>query len=318
MKTVGIYIETQEGQVKKTSLELATLARRAGRDSIGILFEDDAAEAAKMLGLYGVKRVFHITGDAVADYNPDVFARHMDDVIRDQGIEDFLAAFSDRGKDLMPRLAARLKAPLAVDCLDIDLDSSEAVQAIYSGKVNARFRLSGDVRLYAIRPNTVTAESGATGAAEVITVPASVSDTRVDVREVVRNVSERVDLTEAQIVVSGGYGMGSAESFRILEDLADVLDAAVGASRRAVDEGLAPYPMQVGQTGKVVNPELYVACGISGAIQHLAGMKSAKTIVAVNKDAEAPILKKAHYGIVGDLFEVVPLLTEEFRKAIHK
>lgn len=318
MSAVGIYIETQEGEVKKTSYELATLARRAEREIVGILFESDAVRAAQMLGPYGVKRIFHLTGDAVADYNPDIYAGHIADVIRDQGIGDLLAPYSDRGRDLMPRLAALLEAPLAVDCLEVDLDSKEAVQAIYSGKVNARLRLSGKVRLYALRPNAVATEKCGESVAEVTEVKVSEPDTRVEVREVVESVSDRVDLAEAQIVVSGGYGMGSAENFRILEELADVLDAAVGASRRAVDEGLAPYPMQVGQTGKVVNPELYVACGISGAIQHLAGMKSAKTIVAVNKDPDAPILKKAHYGIVGDLFEIVPMLTEEFKKTLSK
>lgn len=318
MKPVGIYIERPEDQIKKTSLELATLARQAGRETVGVLFGGDAAAASELLGPYGVKEIFHITGSDVDQYNPDIYAHHMARIVEEQGIEDFLAAFSERGKDLLPRLAALLESPLAVDCLEVDLEKKEAVQAIYSGKVNVRYTLTGDIRLYALRPNAVAAQKGEGVKAEVTEVTASETDTFVDVREVVRSISRRVDLAEAQVVVSGGYGMGSADNFRILEELADVLDAAVGASRRAVDEGLAPYPMQVGQTGKVVNPELYVACGISGAIQHFAGMKSAKTIVAINKDADAPILKKAHYGIVGDLFEIVPLLTEEFKRTLHK
>lgn len=317
MNPTGIYIETQNGEVKQTNRELATLARQAGREAVGVLFGGDAQAAAKALGPYGMVRILHVTGESVADYHPEVYAEHLARVIREQGFADFLGADTARGKDLLPRVAARLDAPLASDCIAVDLETGEAVKPMYSGKVNARLKLNGDVRLYALRPNAVPAQETDAADAQITPVDATAHTTRAEIREIVQSVSKKIDLTEAQAIVSGGYGVGSAENFRVLRELADVLGAAVGASRRAVDEGLAPYEMQVGQTGKVVNPQLYIACGISGAVQHFAGMKSSRVIVAINKDPEAPIFKKAHYGIVGDLFEVVPHLTEELRKVLE-
>ena len=318
MSAVGIYIETLDGEVKSTNGELATLVRKAGREAVGILIGGDAGAAAHKLGAYGVARVLHVAGEPVEDFHPEVFAMQLATVVRDENLTDIVATNSAQGKDLMPRVAAKLDAPLASDCVAIDIDAQEAIQPVYSGKVNARLKLHGDMRLYAVRPNAIAAETCNGGVAEVTMMLATQESTRTEIREVAESVVKQVDLTEAQAIVSGGYGVGSAEDFQVLRDLADVLGAAVGASRRAVDEGMAPYEMQVGQTGKVVNPQLYIACGISGAVQHFAGMKSSKVIVAINKDPDALIFKKAHYGIVGDLFEVVPLLTKEFQQAFGK
>lgn len=318
MNPIGIYLETQDGEVKPTNRELATLAKQAGREAVGVLFGGEAQEAAEALGPFGLTDIVHVTGEPVAGYHPEIYADHLARVIREQGFTDFLGADTGRGKDLLPRVAARLDSPLATDCIAVNIEKAEAVKPIYSGKVNARLKLNGDIRLYTIRPNSVPAEQSSGDAARVTSVSAAAQTTLAEIREIAQSVSEKVELTEAQIIVSGGYGMGSSENFKVLEELADVLGAAVGASRRAVDEGLAPYEMQVGQTGKVVNPQLYIACGISGAVQHFAGMKSSKVIVAINKDPDAPIFKKAHYGIVGNLFEVVPMLTNEFKKILGK
>ncbi len=317
MRTTGIYLETREGEVKQTARELATLARQAGRKGVGVLFGDEPGPAAESLGPFGIEEILHVSGAGTADYHPALRAEQLARVIRAEGFADFLACDSAQGKDLLPRVAARLDAPLAADCVAIDLEGGEALKPLYSGKVNARIRLDGDVRLYALRPNVVRPEAGKGEAAAVREIEAEDSSTQIEIREVAESVCRAVDLTEAQVIVAGGYGVGKAENFEVLEELADRLGGAVAASRRAVDEGMAPYHMQVGQTGKVVNPQLYIACGISGAVQHFAGMKSSRVIVAINKDPEAPIFQMAHYGIVGDLFEVVPRLTAAFDEALE-
>jgi electron transfer flavoprotein alpha subunit len=283
-----------------------------------VLIGGEARRAAEVLGRYGLSEILHVTGEPVAGYHPEVYAEHLARLIREQGFANFLGADTARGKDLLPRVAARLEAALASDCIAIDLEAGEVVKPMYSGKVNARLKLNGEFRLYALRPNAVPAQESDATDVQIVPVDAAARTTLAEIREIVESVSKKIDLTEAQAIVSGGYGVGSAENFQVLQELADVLGAAVGASRRAVDEGLVPYEMQVGQTGKVVNPQLYIACGISGAIQHFAGMKTSRVIVAINKDPEAPIFKKSHYGIVGDLFEVVPCLTEELRKRLGK
>jgi len=314
MSKIGIYCETQNGNPKSATRELVTLARQSSREVVGALFHGDAQATSEALSPFGLDRIVHIQGEPVANYHPEVYAEHLAGVIDEQAITDFIAIDTGQAKDLLPRLAAHLAAPLATDCVGVDLEAGEAIKPMYSGKANARLRLHGDIRLYTLRPNSVVAEPTGGGAAPISTFDAAAHTTRAEIRDIAQSISGKMELTEAPIIVSGGYGMGSAENFQVLEALADVLGAAVGASRRAVDEGLAPYELQVGQTGKVVNPQLYIACGISGAVQHFAGMKSAKTIVAINKDPDAPIFQKAHYGIVGDLFQVVPILTEEFRR----
>ena len=222
------------------------------------------------------------------------------------------------GKDLAPRVAAKLGVGLASDCTKVEVEGGKlvATRPIYSGKCYVKVEFAGSPAMAAIRPNTypVAAEGG--GSAEVANVDPGVSAPKAKVTKVVKSGEGKIELTEAEKIVSGGRGMKDKANFKILEDLAAVIGAAVGASRAAVDSGYAPVEIQVGQTGKVVNPTLYMAFGISGAIQHLAGMRTSKVIVAVNKDPEAPIFQKADYGIVDDLFKVVPVMTEEFKKLL--
>ena len=325
MSPLGVYIELKDGKVKKTALELLTLAHQAGREAVAVLFANDPGACADDLAAYGAARIVHVTGLNGQQPSPETLADSLAKVITDEALGDFIAIHSAAGKDLLPRVAARLEAPLASDCTGVDFDTATATRPMYAGKVIAQVKLTGANRLYTLRPNTITPEPAAQASSPQVQAVAAeaagafgVGADLSAVKEVVKGVAGRIDLTEAEIIISGGRGMKSKENFALLEQAADVLGAAVGASRAAVDAEYATQDMQVGQTGKTVNPVLYIACGISGAIQHFAGMKTSKVIVAINKDPEAPIFAKADFGIVGDLFEVLPVLTEELRKVINK
>jgi len=316
MSSLGVYIELKEGKVKKTNLELLTLAHQNGRAATAVIFAEEVNGYVEELGAYGVNQIIQVTGLDEAAW-VGARAQKLAEIIKEQGLSDFVGTHSAHGKDMMPRVAARLEAPLATDCIGIDFEQGVATKPIYAGKVIAQVKLTGEPRLFTLRPNTITPEKAATATTpEVKTVTATVGTPLSQIKEIVKGVAGRIDLTEAQIIVSGGRGMKDKDNFKMLEEMADCLGAALGASRAAVDSGYATQDMQVGQTGKTVNPVLYIACGISGAIQHFAGMKTSKVIVAVNKDPEAPIFKKADFGIVGDLFEVVPVLTEELKKVM--
>jgi electron transfer flavoprotein alpha subunit len=250
-------------------------------------------------------------------YQPDRYAATLAAIIEEFKLDALLGTFSAQGKDLFPRLAAKAKAGLVSDCLAVDLEKRRAIKPVYSGKLLAEYQVGSQRALFTVRPNVIPVEAAvAAGAQERKSVALDMSEPKTHIASVIQSASQRVDLTEAEIIVSGGRAMKAKENFAILEDLAQTLNAGVGASRAAVDAGFATSDMQVGQTGKVVNPKLYIACGISGAIQHFVGMKTSKVIVAINKDPEAPIFKKADYGIVGDLFTVVPLLKEELKKSL--
>jgi len=317
MSSLGVYIELKEGHLKKTNLELLTVAQKSGRDVTAVVFTDDPGACADELATYGADKIVHISGLNESSARPETMAAELANAIKDQGITDVIGTHSAFGKDFLPRVAAQLEAPLATDCTGIDFAGGIATKPIYAGKVTAQVKLTGPIKLFSLRPNTVTPQAAAAKTTpEIINVAAKAQTPLSQIKEIVKGVAGRIDLTEAEIIVSGGRGMKNQENFKILDEMADILGAAVGASRAAVDAEYATQDMQVGQTGKTVNPVLYIACGISGAIQHFAGMKTSKVIVAVNKDPEAPIFKKADFGIVGDLFEVIPVLTEELKKII--
>ncbi len=314
MANIGLYIELKNGIFKKANRELLSLAAKGGHNVHAVIFCADAQPY--MEELKGAQTVVQVQGADLA-YQPDRYAATLAAIIGEFKLDVFLGAFSAQGKDLFPRLAAKAKAGLVSDCLAVDLEKRQAVKPVYSGKLLAEYRVSGPLALFTVRPNVIPVEPAIVGSAPVLKAMAlDMAELRTRIVEVIQSASQRVDLTEAEIIVSGGRAMKAKENFAVLEDLAKVLNAGVGASRAAVDAGFASSDMQVGQTGKVVNPKLYIACGISGAIQHFVGMKTSKVIVAVNKDPEAPIFKKADYGIVGDLFTVVPLLKEEIKKAL--
>ena len=322
MGNILVIGEHAEGKLKKVTLELATkaseLAAKLGGEVDTVLVGHGIENPAE-LGSYGVKKVYVVDTAKLEKYNTEGVAKVIQDLVDEVKPSVILGTASPMGRDLLPRVAARLDAGLASDCTELDIQDGKlvATRPIYSGKAVVDVKFESSIQLATTRPNSFVAkvvQQG--GAAEVVKKDIDPGNLRAVMKEIVKGKSNKVDLTEAGIIVSGGRAMKNAENFKILQELADVIGATVGASRAAVDSGYAPHDMQVGQTGKVVNPNLYIACGISGAIQHLAGMRTSKVIVAINKDPEAPIFTKADYGIVGDLFQIVPLLTQEFKKTL--
>jgi len=321
MATALIYAEHKDGKIKKVTHELIAEAARAGAEPVAFIAGTGVEALAKDLGSMGAKRVIMAQGDTVKFYSNEAYGKLFVDAVKSVNPAFILMGATAQGKDLAPRVAAMLGVGLASDCttLKIEGDKLKATRPIYSGKALADVEFVGNGPQFAtIRPNALSVGPVQDGnQAAVTAIPLDLGALKSAVKDVVKGASAKLDVTEANIVVSGGRAMKNSENFAILEKLSEVLpNSAVGASRAAVDAGYRAHSYQVGQTGKVVSPTLYIACGISGAIQHLAGMRTSKVIVAINKDPEAPIFQVADYGIVGDLFEVVPLLTEEFKKVL--
>ena len=306
----------QEGFRKITYEALSAgkrLAGDLGGKLIAAVLGAGVSEAAEELKTYGADRIIVADDPALAPFVTETHARVLADVIAQTSPQIMVLGATTQGRDLSARLSARLNAPLATDCVKLRIENQAllATRPMYGGKILADVALNGTPQMVAIRPKAMAIE---TSAGEGTVESISVNINAPVVKVISENLaSGKVELTEADVVITGGKGMGG-EDFSLLEELADLLNGAVGASRSAVDEGWRSSADQVGQTGKVVSPNLYVASGVSGAIQHLAGMSSSKIIVAINKDPEAPIFQKADYGIVGDLFEVVPVLAAEIRK----
>jgi len=324
-KGIWVIAEQRDGKLKKVTLEMLSkakeMAQQGGDEVTALLLGSKVEGLAADLGNYGADKVQVYEADSLKDYTTDAYTKVIADAIKEGEPAIVLGAATATGKDLLPRVATRLGTGLAGDCIDLKIDGGKlmATRPIYAGKCIVEAGVESDPQMASVRPNVLAVgEVDTSKQAEVIKKDVNVSDAdlKAVLKEIVKGASEQVGLTEAVIIVSGGRAMKSEENFKILWDLADALGtgSTVGASRAAVDSGYAGHSMQVGQTGKVVNPNLYIACGISGAIQHLAGMRTSKVIVAINKDPEAPIFQKADYGIVGDLFKVVPLLTEEVKK----
>jgi electron transfer flavoprotein alpha subunit len=315
---VLVVAEQADGTFRKIAYEAVSEGRRLA-DTLGetvsaVVLGSGIEGIAGELGKYGADKILVGDDPAVADYTTDGYANVLFDVVKDNDPRILLLGASSQGKDLSARLAARLGVGLAMDCIALTLDGEKliATRSMYGGKVLAKVALEGIPQMSAIRPNVMEiVEAAKAGNIEKIKIETGVVKTRVVEKRL--ETASKVDLTEADVIVSGGRGMGGPD-FSVIEELAEALGGTVGASRSAVDEGWRPHSDQVGQTGKVVSPNLYIACGISGAIQHLAGMGSSKYIVAINKDPEAPIFKKADYGIVEDLFKAVPAIMAELKK----
>lgn len=321
MATALIYAEHKDGKIKKVTHELIAEATRAGAEPVAFIAGNNLDTLVKDLGAMGAKRVIAAQGDAVKFYSNEAYGKLFVDAVKSVNPTFIFMGATAQGKDLAPRISATLGVGLASDCTKVKIegDKLRCSRPIYAGKAVADVEFTGAGPYFAtIRPNALMASQLQEGAQAAVTnLTLDLGALRSVVKDIVRAATAKLDVTEANIVVSGGRAMGNSENFAILEKLAEVLpNSAVGASRAAVDAGFRPHSYQVGQTGKVVSPTLYIACGISGAIQHLAGMRTSKVIVAINKDPEAPIFQIADYGIVGDLFTVVPLLTEEFKKAL--
>lgn len=317
---VLVFVEQRDGKLKSSALEaLSVGARLAGSagDCAAVLVGSGVEGLASQLKGYGADTVHLVDGADFGKYNPLNYAAAIEAAIKAHGAKVVIAAASPMGRDVLPRLAARLDGAILTDVTAIEAsgDNLNGVKPMYAGKVLGKVATQGaPVSFVSVRPNVFKAENKGQGAANVNKLAVSApGDSRIKTLEVRKGTSSRPDLTEASVIVSGGRAMANADNFKILNELADVIHATVGASRAAVDSGYAPHEMQVGQTGKTVNPNLYIAAGISGSIQHMAGMRTSKTIVAINTDPEAPIFKIATYGIVGDLFKAVPAMTQKLK-----
>lgn len=322
MSGILVLAEHDGGTFKKTAFELLGKARElaiALGTTVSAVVLGDAPAAD--LGAYGASRVYQVSGD-FSSYNTLRFVRAMAAAVAASTPDVLLAPASYSGKDAIPRLVARLGTGQASDCVDLRAESGAVIgrRALYAGKALADARIAKHPAVFTVRPNSFPLPVAGSGSAEIIAVEPGfqASDDRVTVIERMEELSKVADLTEAERIVSGGRSLKSAESYdSIIRPLAAALRATPGASRAAVDAGYAHHNEQVGQTGKTVNPQLYLAVGISGAIQHLAGMRTSKVIVAINKDADAPIFEHATYGIIADLFDIAPLLTAEFTAALQ-
>ena len=320
-KGVWIVAEQRDGALRKVSFELASTARKLADqlgEEVGAVLCGSGVEAmAAELGKYGVDKVYVADNPALEPYTTDAHAAAVAKVVKENDPAILLLAASAQGKDLAPSVVGKLATGVATDCTDVKIDGGKlvAVRPMYAGKCFGEVVVDTFPQMASLRPNVFTIVECAK-AGEVVKFDAGLGEAKTKVVEVQKEASGKIDVAEANIIVSGGRGMKGPEGYGILEELAGLLGAAVGASRAAVDAGWRPQSDQVGQTGKVVSPNLYIACGISGAIQHLAGMSSSKYIVAINKDAEAPIFARADYGVVDDLFKVVPALTQEVKKLL--
>lgn len=309
MANTGVLIELENGSVKSTSLGVLTAA--TGQTVYALALGTDAYEVKDTLAEYGAANVVLVKLDDDVMNRPDAQARALAAAVDEYNLTGLLATASAAGKDLMARLAANMDLPLISDCVDIDIDAKTAKKSHFSGKTIATIKADTDCLLATIRPNAIEAVP-APAAGEIIEFSPQISEPgQVKILEVKKDTQDELDLTEAPIVITGGRAIKAADNYSMLKNCAQKMGAAVGASRAAVDAGFAPHSMQVGQTGKTVSPKLYIACGVSGAVQHFAGMKTSKVIVAINDDKDAPIFTKCDYGIVGDIFDVVPKLTEK-------
>lgn len=320
MPNIAVFIEQRDGALKKVAWQMISEARRIadaqGGQVWGVFLGPDATTAIAEAGKYGADKVFTAGDDAFTAYNSELWGTALANFCKANSPDLLMIGSTSLGKDLGPTVAGQLDCACISDAVAISYDGGWAVRRpIFAGKCFADVTPNTATAVVGIRPNAfILEEKGAAAAAETFDAGLAGVTPKAIVKSVEASAGGKVELTEAEIVVSGGRGIKGPENYPLIEKLAETLGAAAGASRAVVDAGWVDYSHQVGQTGKTVGPNLYIACGISGAIQHLAGMSSSKCIVAINKDANAPIFKVADYGVVADLFEVLPVLTDEMGK----
>jgi electron transfer flavoprotein alpha subunit len=310
MQPIGLLIEFKDGRVKKANFGMATAARGENRHLIALVVGASAGEAKASLEAYGVARIININAGN-RGWDPAIQAAAVVAAVEQFDITSLIGLTSPAGRELLPRIAARLDAPLVMDCSEIDLDAHRVKTSQYSGKTIATIALTGRHFIYGIRANVVAPREAPTVAEVIDFAFEENQSTGYQVIETRTDGSGAQYLAESDIIISGGRGLKSGENFKLLFECAGEMNASVGASRVAVDNGWVPYAMQVGQTGVKVNPKVYIAVGISGSVQHFAGMKTAKMIIAINSDANAAIMANCDYYAVGDLFDILPELKKK-------
>ncbi|MBU0463954.1 MAG: electron transfer flavoprotein subunit alpha/FixB family protein [Proteobacteria bacterium] len=310
MKNIGIIIELDNGRVKETNFGMITMARAKDTQVFAFVMDADAKSVKENLESFGITKIVEVCLAPDQQNNPVTRAKAMINAIKEFNISMVFGLSTATGKDLLPRIAARLFAPLVMDCFYVDLEQKLARTSQYSGKTIATIQVTGEVLVFGVRPNTI----------EPVKAQARARILKFDSSHIVArgfrviksggiDKTTRLNLAEADVIIAGGRGMKNSENFNILYQCAKKLDAAVGASRVAVDAGWVPYSMQVGQTGEKVSPKVYIACGISGSIQHFAGMKTSRMVIAINKDENAAIISNCDYYVKGDALEIIPTLT---------
>lgn len=318
-KKVLVFTEIKGSVLRQVSLEALSIGKKIAGDKklAAAVCGSQAARCSEVLGQHGADQVLILNDTQFDEYQADIYYHAFVKVMQETDPDVIIVGHTANMKDVSPRIASRFGYGLITDCTHVEFQGDDliCIRPIFAGKAFEKKRFTSEKMFITIRPNNFKVEPSPT-TPEVIPFEAGRVDLQTVIREIVSKSADTIDLTEAKIVISGGRGVKSKEGFQPLKELASVLGGAVGASRGACDEGYCDYGMQIGQTGKVVTPDVYIACGVSGAIQHVAGMSNSKMIIAINKDPEAPIFQIADYGIVGDLFEIVPLLTEEFRKRL--
>ena len=321
MSNILVVYEIRDQKIKKVSFEATSaaidLSGQIGGSAFALLIGTGISNFAKETEKYGVSKVFVVDKDDLTKYSHDVYAKIIADVAKEAGVNYVFMGATATGKDILPRVAFHLNSSIAQDITGIEVKDGKVIfnRPILAGKLNSHVTINSEYQLATLRPNVFPANENPVSA-EVVQLSPEIQPARLIVEKIVSEAGGKLDVTEADIIVSGGRGMQNPENWSIIENLANVLGAATGASRAVVDAGWRDHGEQVGQTGKTVSPNLYIACGISGAIQHQAGMTSSKHIIAINKDEEAPIFKIADYGIVGDAVEILPKLAEEIQKFI--
>ncbi len=315
MKKALVFLETHENKVKKSSLEGLSVLFGKGFEVVSCAF-GQGSDQLDELNQWGVKKHYFNTDEQSQKYNPEQYKMAIQSVIEKENPELIIASSNNLGRDIFPRLAAKNDFAYMSDVTEMELgENVEVKRPLYAGKCTAQVTFTDDsAKIILLRPNQIRlAEANDSSQTENIKLDWPTPSANSETVSIEQGESEKLDLTEAEVIVSGGRGLKEAENFKLLHDLAEPMNATVGASRAVVDLGWVPHSLQVGQTGKTVAPNLYFAVGISGAIQHIAGMSGSKTIVAINKDEKAPIFQRATYGIVGDLFDVVPKLTDKIK-----
>ncbi|HNX27810.1 MAG TPA: electron transfer flavoprotein subunit alpha/FixB family protein [Syntrophomonadaceae bacterium] len=317
MAGTWVFVEQKDGNIRKVTFEMLAEAKKFGDEVSAVVFGKGVEALAPEFAKYGADKVYVADADVFGDYNTGAYVAQMVAMIAEYKPNAIMFAHTFNGRDFASRLAQKLEAGLATDVVKAEISAGKGLftRAIYAGKVLAKVEVTTDPILATIRAGVFEVVEGA-GAGAVVkpAVVATAADVYQTIKDFAATVSARPELTEAPVVVSGGRGCKGPEGIKVVEQLADLLGAALGGSRASIDSGWLGHELQVGQTGKVVNPNLYIACGISGAIQHLAGMSSSKFIACINTDPEAPIFNVSDFGVVGDLFKVVPLAVDELKK----